>query len=160
MAKIISQVLLLSCALGVAAPVAVNAQQRPDANGQVGAEATHTFATTTSPATACLQLHLGSTVFNFNVSINADVYPYPITGGTITGSICQAPSWKVTGGTLGNALTIQGSRPSGNSCSTSISVIGNFNNPSSYIGTYGFNGSSTMFDHHTLFLGYNRPTCP
>ena len=27
--------------------------------------------------------------------------------------------------------------------------------PSSYIGTYGFDGSSRMFDHHTLFLGYD-----
>ena len=45
-------------------------------------------------------------------------------------------------------------------CATTITVVGNFDNPSSYIGTYGFNGSSTSFNHHTLFLGYDRPTCP
>lgn len=159
MTRIKSTLLLLGLALALAAPGAVSAQQRPDSNGRVGAEAAAPLATSASPATACLQLHLGSTVFNFNVNINADVYPYPITGGTITGSICQAP-WTVTGGSLGNALTIKGQRTPVSGCATSISVVGNFNNPSSYIGTYGFDGSSTMFDHHTLFLGYDRPACP
>jgi hypothetical protein len=106
-----------------------------------------------------LQLHLGSTVFNFNVNINPDVYPYVIIGGTITGSICQAP-WSVNAGSLSNSLTIHGQRPPVSGCASSISVVGNFDNPSSYIGTYGFNGSSTMFSHHTLFLGYDRPSCP
>jgi hypothetical protein len=156
-----SRVFLLSCAFGLAASAGANAQQPPDSNGRVGPEAAApTFAApAVSPAKACLQLHLGSTVFNFNVNINADVYPYPITGGTITGSICQAP-WTVTGGSLGNSLTIHGQRAPVTACSTSISVVGNFDNPSSYIGTYGFNGSSTMFSHHTLFLGYDRPSCP
>ena len=117
------------------------------------------MALTVSPATACLQLHLGSTVFNFNMAINADVYPYPITGGSITGSICQAP-WTVTGGSLGNGLVIHGQRTPVSGCATTIAVVGNYNNPSSYIGTYGFDGSSTMFDHRTLFLGYDRPSCP
>ena len=105
------------------------------------------MALTVSPATACLQLHLGSTVFNFNMTINADVYPYPITGGSITGSICQAP-WTVTGGSLGNGLVIHGQRTPVSGCATTIAVVGNYNNPSSYLGTYGFDGSSTMFDHH------------
>jgi hypothetical protein len=157
-----SRVLLLSSALAFAAPAGVNAQQLPDSSGHVGPEAgAHSFALapTASPATACLQLHLGSTVFNFNVNINADVYPYPITGGTITGNICQAP-WQVTAGSLGNALTIHGQRTPVAGCASTISVVGNFDNPSSYIGTYGFNGSSTSFSHHTLFLGYDRPSCP
>ena len=83
------------------------------------------MALTVSPATACLQLHLGSTVFNFNMTINADVYPYPITGGTITGSICQAP-WTVTGGSLGNGLVIHGQRTPVSGCATTIAVVGNF----------------------------------
>lgn len=113
-----------------------------------------------SPAKACLQLHLGATVFNFALDINADTYPYPITGGTITGGICGAP-WHVTGGSLGNALTINGAinTPVPN-CSSTIAVVGNANVPSGYAGTYGFNGSSTMFSHHTLFLGYQKATCP
>jgi hypothetical protein len=112
------------------------------------------------PTHACLQLHLGGTVFNFNLQINPNAYPYPVTGGTITGSICGAP-WAVTGGSLGSALHINGHKsPPAAGCATTISVVGNFNPPGSWIGTYGFNGSSTMFNHHTLFLGYNRPTCP
>jgi hypothetical protein len=162
MVKSTSRFLLLSCALGFAAPVGVIAQQMPDSNGRIGREAgapTFALAPGTPPTTSCLQLHLGSTVFNFNVNVDPDVYPYPITGGTITGSICQAP-WTVTSGSLGNSLTINGQRNPVSGCSSSISVVGNFDNPSSYAGTYGFDGSSTMFNHHTLFLGYNRPSCP
>jgi hypothetical protein len=160
MTKAVSTLLLLG-AFGLAAPGIANAQQGADTNGRVGGgpEAAAALATSVSPATACLQLHLGSTVFNFNVNINADVYPYAITGGTITGSICQAP-WSVTGGSLGNALTITGQRTPVAGCANTVHVVGNFNNPSSYIGTYGFNGSSNQFDHHTLFLGYDRPSCP
>jgi hypothetical protein len=131
----------------------------PDTNGSSHAGGVAPLAATLSPSTACLQLHLGATVFNFNLSINADAYPYAITGGSITGSICNAP-WTVTGGSLSNNLVIQGQRTPVSGCSTTVTVVGNFNNPSSWIGTYGFNGSSTMFNHHTLFLGYNRPSCP
>jgi len=113
-----------------------------------------------SPAKACLQLHLGSTVFNFNLDINADTYPYPVTGGTITGNICGAP-WHVTGGSLGSSLTIHGAiNTPVSGCSSTISVVGNANVPSGYAGTYGFGGSSTMFNHHTLFLGFQKTTCP
>jgi hypothetical protein len=112
------------------------------------------------PTTACLQLHLGGVVFNFNVMLNPNAYPFPISGGTITGSICGAP-WTVTGGSLGSALHITGHKnPPVGGCASTINVVGNYNAPSAYIGTYGFNGSSTMFSHHTLFLGYNKPTCP
>ena len=113
-----------------------------------------------APTTACLQLHLGATVFNFRVSLNPDAYPYPITGGTITGSICGAP-WVVTGGSLGSALQINGQKsPPVSGCAQKISVVGNFAPPAGYNGTYGFDGSSTQFTHHTLFLGYDKPTCP
>jgi hypothetical protein len=113
-----------------------------------------------SPAKACLQLHLGAAVFNFNLDINADVYPYPVTGGTLTGTICGG-AWHVTGGTLGSTLSLKGAinNPVPN-CAKTIAVVGNANVPSGYAGTYGFNGSSTMFNHHTLFLGFQKATCP
>jgi hypothetical protein len=146
--------------LGLAATGGANAQQPADTNGSIGGSGVAPLALPAAPATkACLQLHLGGTVFDFNVTINPDVYPYTITGGTITGSICSPP-WTVTGGSLGTALRINGQRAPVAGCSTTIAVVGNFDNPSSYIGTYGFNGSSTSFNHHTLFLGYDRPTCP
>lgn len=125
---------LLAAALGLAAPGAVSAQQGPDSSGRVGADRAAPMALTVSPATACLQLHLGSTVFNFNMTINADVYPYPITGGTITGSICQAP-WTVTGGSLGNGLVIHGQRTPVSGCATTIAVVGNFNRQATSVPT-------------------------
>ena len=135
---------------------------QPDAHGNIVAPgaAAPSIAALPVATTACLQLHLGAVVFNFNVTLNPNAYPFPITGGTITGSICGAP-WTVTGGSLGTALHINGHKsPPVSGCASTISVVGNFNAPDAYIGTYGFSGSSTMFSHHTLFLGYNRPTCP
>jgi hypothetical protein len=110
------------------------------------------------PAHACLQLHNGGAVFNFNVTFNPNVANFPITGGTITGNLCNASQWQVTGGHLGPNLAITATRPAGQNCSTQLTVAGNFANPSSYAGTYGFPG--TGFQQHTLFLGYQKPTCP
>jgi hypothetical protein len=105
-------------------------------------------------------LHAGAAVFNLNVTINPDVFPYTVTGGSITGNICGAP-WAITGGSLGATLSVNGQRnPPASGCASTISIAGGFANPTSYIGTYGFNGSSTMFNHRTLLLGFERPTCP
>jgi hypothetical protein len=146
-----------------AAPAAPIAAAQVDSHGNVVAPGAAAPLVAILPPTthACLQLHLGGVVFNFNVTINPNAYPYPITGGTITGSICGAP-WQVTGGSLGNSLQISGHKsPPVAGCASTINVVGNYNPPGGYIGTYGFNGSSTMFSHHTLFLGFNRvPTCP
>ena len=88
------------------------------------------------------------------------IYPYNVTGGAITGNICGAP-WHVTGGSLGSSLSINGAINTPQSgCSSTISVVGNANTPSGYAGTYGFNGSSSMFTHHTLFLGFQKSSCP
>ena len=132
----------------------------PDIYGNVGAPQSGAPLTGPTPTTACLQLHAGAAVFNVNVTINPDVFPYTVTGGSISGNICGAP-WTVTGGTLGATLSINGQRnPPVTGCATTISVQGGFANPTSYIGTYGFNGSSTMFNHHTLFLDFGRSSCP
>jgi hypothetical protein len=132
----------------------------PDIYGNVGALQSAAPLTTQPPTTACLQLHAGTAVFNLNVTINPDVFPYTVTGGSITGNICGAP-WAITGGTLGASLSVNGQRnPPASGCASTISIAGGFANPTSYIGTYGFNGSNTMFNHRTLFLGFERSTCP
>ena len=132
----------------------------PDIYGNVGAPQSAAPLTSPPPATACLQLHAGAAVFNLNVTINPDVFPYTVTGGSITGNICGAP-WAITGGSLGATLSINGQRnPPASGCASTISIAGGFANPTSYIGTYGFNGSNTAFNHRTLFLGFERSTCP
>jgi hypothetical protein len=102
---------------------------------------------------ACLTLHNGPGVtFQIRVTFNPNTYPYPVTGGTISGSICGSPNWAVTGGSIGNSLVINARRTSGGAdCANTVTIVGNFRNPSSYAGTYGFNGSSTPFPHATLF---------
>jgi hypothetical protein len=154
---------LTSLLLGVSLPPAFGqapAAGRPDAQGNIGAPETAAPAAVPAlaPAHACLQLHNGVAIFNFDVIFDPNVTNFPITGGTITGNICNAPQWKVTGGKLGPNLTITATRPAGGSCATQLTVAGNFANPSSYTGTYGFPGAG--FQQHTLFLGYQKTSCP
>ncbi len=68
--KKITSVLLLAGALGLAAANDANAQQAPDSTGRTTGPAA-LLALSASPATACLQLHLGATVFNFNMTIKS-----------------------------------------------------------------------------------------
>lgn len=110
-----------------------------------------------APATTkvCLQLRNGSGVdWKIELTVSLDVYPYPIVGGKISGTICDSPNWKVTGGSLGGGLQINGQHTGSGSCAGSVIIVGNFQNPSSYRGTYGFNGSSSSFKHTTLFLNW------
>lgn len=117
-------------------------------------------ATTGATRRAYFELHYsgGGVIFEIEVLFNPTSYPFAITGGTIKGSICNSPTWVVTGGSIGPSLQINGSNvcPSPN-CANTISIIGKCQCTPSYIGTYGFNGSSTMFNHSTLFLGYDLP---
>lgn len=109
---------------------------------------------------AYFELHWsgGGVVFEIEVLFDPTSFPFAITGGTIKGSICGSPSWIVTGGSIGPALTINGSNvcPSP-SCAPNISIVGKCQCTPSYIGTYGFFGSNSMFNHSTLFLGYDLP---
>ena len=131
-----------------------------------GAAATKQAALAAVPAAAAavrrayFELHFagGGTIFEIEVLFNPTSFPFVITGGTIKGSICNSPTWVVTGGSIGPSLQINGSNvcPSPG-CASSISIVGKCQCTPSYIGTYGFNGSSNMFNHSTLFLGYDLP---
>jgi len=142
------------------------ADQAPffDPRGGVAATKQAAFAAAAVGAAATrrayLELHFadGGVIFEIEVYFNPTIYPFVITGGTIKGSICNSPAWVVTGGSIGPSLRITGSNvcPSPD-CASSISIVGKCQCTPSYIGTYGFDGSSTMFKHSTLFLGYDLP---
>lgn len=103
-------------------------------------------------ATACLTLYNGPQVkWQINVTFNPNSYPFIITGGTIKGSICGTPHGTITGGSLGPNLVIHGNLNGGGSCATTVTIVGHYQDPSSYAGTYGFNGSSTSFPHTSLY---------
>jgi hypothetical protein len=110
--------------------------------------------------TACFQHNNpnGGTWF-IQASINLDAYPYAITGGSIVGTICDSPNWALTGGSVGNSLTINGTHTGAGSCAGTVTIIAPANSPNSYPGTYGFDGANNSFTHRTLFLGFNR-SCP
>jgi hypothetical protein len=109
-------------------------------------------AATTAAAKACLELYNGPAVdFKINITYNPNSYPFVITGGTISGTICGSPNWVVTGGSMGPTLTVTGKRTGGGSCADTITVVGHYQNPPSYAGTYGFDGASTSFPHTTTF---------
>jgi len=159
---------ILSVGLAASGPAAAQPAKvaaRVDASGRVMAPGEKMVVAPRAAAAAaaskvCLQLHNGSAIFNLNLTINPDVYPHTITGGTITGTICSG-NWHATGGSIGSSLSLTGAINAPNpSCASTIGVKGTFASPADYNGTYGFNGSSAGFNHHTLMLGYDRPTCP
>ena len=151
-----------------------------DASGRVlEDEAAHQAARASagiSTVTACLELHGvghgGSVVFQIQLRVNPNTYPFLALGGSIGGDICNEVTtrWVVTGGSFGPHLVIEAKRvPLGNAppataaaggstCATSMSIVGFFQAPDSYAGTYGTLGSNSDFSHTTLFKGWHA--CP
>ena len=130
-------------------------------------------------ARACFELHGfggpeppgGPAVFMIEVIVLMISYPFSIIGGTIGGNICHSigTEWVVTGGSFGPNLFLEAKRvplpvesarnaesvvQPGGTCSSTMTVFGNFQTPDSWAGMYGFDGSSTDFSHTTLFKGW------
>jgi hypothetical protein len=107
----------------------------------------------TGVAKACLELHNGATVtWKIDVTYNPNSYPFTITGGSIKGTICGSPNWVVTGGSMGPNLTITAKRTGGGGgCANTVTIVGHYQNPPSYAGTYGFDGASTSFAHTSVY---------
>jgi len=99
---------------------------------------------------AKLQLHNGATTFELEVRYNPNTYPFVITGGRIVSGICGAP-WEITGGSMGQQLRLTAKRTSQTPCAATITILGEYQNPPSYRGTYGFDGASTTFRHTTRY---------
>ncbi|CAM5649516.1 hypothetical protein GCM10010329_10070 [Streptomyces spiroverticillatus] len=97
-----------------------------------------------------LQLNNGATTFEMELRINPNTYPFTVTGGRITSGICGAP-WDITGGSIGNQLRLDAKRAGQGSCANTITIVGQYQNPPSYRGTYGFDGASSSFNHTTLY---------
>jgi hypothetical protein len=113
-------------------------------------------AATAATANACLTLYGPGVTFPINITFNPTTLA--ITGGSIKGDICDSGDWTVTGGSLVGGLTLNAKRTSGaGACATTITIVGTFQSPPSYKGTYGFDGSSTEFAHTTLYCCGNCP---
>lgn len=113
-----------------------------------------------STATACFELHGPGNTWYIRAQLDASAYPFVIVGGQIEGEICDSPHWTLTGGSLGASLTIDATHTGTGTCATAIAISGQAINPSAYLGTFAPPGVINGFKHRTLFLGYNRPTCP
>ncbi len=140
---------------------ALLAGQRFTPNGEeIGLEHGSNLATLALRATTCFQLNVSTSTFFIEATLDVTTYPYTIGGGRISGSICDAPNWVLTGGTIDGNLTISGTHVGTGPCAAStIDIIGAFGPPAGYAGTYGFHAANNMFSHRTLFLGDNVP-CP
>lgn len=147
-----------------AEPAVQGQRERYDAQGKKVApgEALTKFPLRGVSKSACLELHNGPGVtWNITVTFDPNSIPFTITGGSIKGTICGSPNWRVTGGFLRPTLRITAQQtPPVGGCAGTVTIVGNFQDPPSYKGTYGFNGSSTSFNHTTLFLGYSPFPCP
>ncbi|MFI1399727.1 hypothetical protein [Streptomyces sp. NPDC020681] len=109
---------------------------------EVSAEALTTKAT--------LELHNGQVTFAIEVQYNPNTYPHVVTGGQITSGICGAP-WDITGGTIGDQLRLDAKRAGQGSCASTITIVGEYQNPPAYRGTYGFEGATSSFKHTTRY---------
>ena len=127
--------------------------KRHDATGKlITAEEAVKLTATAAHASACLTLYNGPSVkWQISVTFNPNTYPFVITGGTIKGTICGSPKGVVTGGSMGPQLLIHGNLDGGPGCAATVTIVGHYQNPSSYAGTYGFDGSATEFPHTTLY---------
>ncbi|KAB1143080.1 hypothetical protein F7R91_26955 [Streptomyces luteolifulvus] len=102
-------------------------------------------------ASAKLELHNGAVTFAIEVKYNPNTYPYVVLGGRITSGICGAP-WDITGGHLGETIRLDAKNPAGpGTCAGTITVVGEYQNPPAYRGTYGFNGATSSFKHTTVY---------
>lgn len=99
---------------------------------------------------AKLELHNGQVTFGITVKYNPNTYPHVVTGGQITSGICGAP-WDITGGTVGEQLKLTAKRAGQGSCANTITIVGEYQNPPAYRGTYGFDGASSSFKHTTRY---------
>ncbi|AVZ72333.1 hypothetical protein SLUN_09140 [Streptomyces lunaelactis] len=101
-------------------------------------------------ASAKLELHNGQVTFAIEVKYNPNTYPHVVTGGQITSGICGAP-WDITGGSIGDQLRLDAKRSGQGSCANTITIVGEYQNPPAYRGTYGFEGATSSFKHTTRY---------
>ncbi|MFC7306624.1 hypothetical protein ACFQVC_20645 [Streptomyces monticola] len=102
-------------------------------------------------STECkLTLHNGAVTFALTVKYNPNTYPHVVTGGQITSGICGAP-WDITGGFIGQNMRLDAKRAGQGSCANTITIVGEYQNPPAYRGTYGFDGATSSFKHTSLY---------
>ena len=98
--------------------------------------------------TARLELHNGATVtWELEVKYNPNTHPYVVLGGQITGTIA-GPPWNITGGFIGDTIRLDAKRHDG---TATVTIVGEYQNPPAYRGTYGFNGATSSFKHTTVY---------
>jgi hypothetical protein len=124
-------------------------------------------------ATACLELHSGSTVIGIQITVDATYSQsagYRILRVSFSGDFITQPQimqWQVMEGHIGNGaffLWAQQVPPTNapphlemavGSYAQNILILGFSKDPSTYPGIYGFDGSIFDFPHHTtLFKGW------
>jgi len=99
---------------------------------------------------AKLELHNGTVTFAIEVKYNPNTYPHVVTGGQITSGISGAP-WDITGGFVGETIRLDAKRSGQGSHANTMTLVGEFQNPPAYRGTYGFNGATSSFKHTTRY---------
>jgi len=100
--------------------------------------------------TANFTLHNGAVTFEMEVQYNPNSYPHVVSGGKITSGICGAP-WNITGGVFGDNLRLDAQRAGTGSCASTITILGDLQQPAAYRGTYGFDGATSWFKHTTIY---------
>jgi hypothetical protein len=126
------------------------------------------------PAIACFELRalsgppVSGAIFEIQLTLRPETYPFVVLDGTISGDICSAINmrWRVTGGAFGPDLALHAELTplaggiaemvtGVSDCrSKTVDISGTFQVPDSYVGAYGFDGDPFDFPHVTLFKGW------
>jgi hypothetical protein len=131
-------------------------------------EATLAAAQPPAARTSCWELFNGAVQFMVEIETIPSFFGYFIVGGTIQSGLCGVPWAVVPGGWLGNnsgagplglSMHLDAVRQGPGNCPNTLTIVGQ-NNPAipCFIGTYGFNGQSTTFQHHFCWLKWG--SCP
>ncbi|TMR15006.1 hypothetical protein ETD86_27795 [Nonomuraea turkmeniaca] len=122
--------------------------------GQAKSFAESVAAQKAATINAYVELRNGSAIFVIDLEIDPNTYPFQVVSGTIKSGICGAP-WAVTGGQLGDQLLLNATRKGQGSCASTITVVGEQQDPLSWRGTYGFDGTASSFRHTTIFHAWS-----
>ncbi|MER5950988.1 hypothetical protein ABT127_33630 [Streptomyces sp. NPDC001904] len=98
-----------------------------------------------------LELNNGPVTFTITAKINPNTHPYVVTGGRITSGTGGA-TWDITGGFIGDSIRLDAKRAGQGSSANTITIVGEYQNPPAYRGTYGFDGATSSFKHTTRYL--------
>jgi len=152
--------LCLAALLVVIAATPLTAAQSIDANGRAIELADLPFLEGAGGLTVCFNMVEAGIDWNWELEVVTGGGMATVTGGNISGTICDSPNWSVTGGNINpTSIDLSGVYDGVESCADNVDLIGDRNGGGfTWTGTYGFFGANDSFPQSISFVGVGA--CP